>query len=659
MDLSAVYVLPDFEGATFEELHKREACLLGPPAIREMVRRGQRPTASGRPLYCTSMEGLGVCFNSHRKRNKAELTRYFLLIHSMGGSILKDMTTSRVTHLVADSCRGEKYRYASTFGIPIMAGSWLEAAWARRKECRGGGRGFRADDKDFQEAHKVRPFHGASIHFLGFTEEERQHMVEELERNGGKECRDPSGSGGEGCHHPCTHIVVDDSRVSNAAVAAASTAAAAAASTSGKAPTKDLRPETPAVVKSEWFWASIQMDACAEEKLHVLSVDNHYQHQFAASSTSFLSPQGPAEGSGGPQQQHCGPSTPNNRSLFSPGTPGSAGGGGGSSSNNNSSRKRKRRREAVSQLAQSEPLQLTVQQLDKRSPSQVGHGGAVPAAVAKRRSSVTELGSFLLDCSGVDTGRRSGGTPAAVGGCPAAPGSATVADALHQKRQQHGPLAGDGVTSPAAGSPLKKQLPDLKALTARQQVFHELVQTETNYVNILQIILDVFKKPLEDPKMIGGQLVNQTELKIMFGNVLPIYEVHSRMLAEFAAAIHHWRDDFTVGTVYLRYANDLLKAYPPFINFFEESKRTILECDKNNPRFHAFLKVCQSKPECRRQTLAELMIRPVQRLPSVILLLTDLLKHTRKEKDHRDVAALEAAIAKVKEASDFGLSQII
>lgn len=31
--------------------------------------------------------------------------------------------------------------------------------------------------------------------------------------------------------------------------------------------------------------------------------------------------------------------------------------------------------------------------------------------------------------------------------------------------------------------------------------------------------------------------------------------------------------------------------------------------------------VCQTKPECGRQTLAELMIRPVQRLPSVMLLL--------------------------------------
>lgn len=47
----------------------------------------------------------------------------------------------------------------------------------------------------------------------------------------------------------------------------------------------------------------------------------------------------------------------------------------------------------------------------------------------------------------------------------------------------------------------------------------------------------------------------------------------------------------------------------------------LIKCDKNKPRFHAFLKVCQSKPECGRQSLQDLLIRPVQRLPSVNLLL--------------------------------------
>ena len=72
---------------------------------------------------------------------------------------------------------------------------------------------------------------------------------------------------------------------------------------------------------------------------------------------------------------------------------------------------------------------------------------------------------------------------------------------------------------------------DLKSMSPRQRVFNELVQTETNFVNVLRSILHVFKRPLEEPDHKGGQLLNQTELKIIFGNLPPIYDVHMKMLA--------------------------------------------------------------------------------------------------------------------------------
>jgi hypothetical protein len=60
--------------------------------------------------------------------------------------------------------------------------------------------------------------------------------------------------------------------------------------------------------------------------------------------------------------------------------------------------------------------------------------------------------------------------------------------------------------------------------------------------------------------------------------------------------------------------------------------------------------MCERRPESSRQTLPELMIRPVQRLPSTCLLLTDLLKHTRRaDPGHPDCQELERALAKIKE----------
>jgi len=50
------------------------------------------------------------------------------MILTMGGSIRKDMGL-RVTHLITSHCSGEKYRYADTFGLPIMSIEWVTALW--------------------------------------------------------------------------------------------------------------------------------------------------------------------------------------------------------------------------------------------------------------------------------------------------------------------------------------------------------------------------------------------------------------------------------------------------------------------------------------------------------------------------------------------------
>lgn len=86
-----------------------------------------------------------------------------------------------------------------------------------------------------------------------------------------------------------------------------------------------------------------------------------------------------------------------------------------------------------------------------------------------------------------------------------------------------------------------------------------------------------------------------------------------------------WSEDCLIGKIILDHREALIKAYPPYVNFFEQMKETLIQCDNQNPRFHAFLKINQAKAECGRQTLQDLMIRPVQRLPSISLLISGKL----------------------------------
>ncbi|WAR28839.1 ECT2-like protein [Mya arenaria] len=193
---------------------------------------------------------------------------------------------------------------------------------------------------------------------------------------------------------------------------------------------------------------------------------------------------------------------------------------------------------------------------------------------------------------------------------------------LYNKRRSSGL---DGVISPnsfldASNTPdisdINLNEKEQVKVTPRLQVVKEFLQTEKNYVGILHTLLNTFKAQIETQEQYNGAILLSQDIKLIFGNIPPIYNIHCSIRDELADMVDTWHEEKLVGK-----AEALVKAYPPFVNFFEDTKERIKHCDKTQPRFHAFLKVCQTKPECGRQTLTELLIRPVQRLPSITLLL--------------------------------------
>ena len=272
-------------------MFKAHKTIFGPTIIHQLAARGLTPQPSERPFYNLAMENVGICFNHISKKLKSEIKQYFAWIQWMGGSVLKDISLKRVTHLVTDRCQGDKYRYASTFSTPVMSTEWIKDAWNHRKEVE-----FTAGSSKFADSHKVKPFYGAHVHFMGFEAVDLNVMTSELIRNGGSLCEDPL------TNENCTHIVVEDDKIKSM-------------------PIELMERRNVSKVKVEWFWASIQMDACAEEKLHLFQDENLYSTPSASNLDK--------SGSNG---------------LFSPGTPGST-----------NSRRRKRRKDALCQLAANDP----------------------------------------------------------------------------------------------------------------------------------------------------------------------------------------------------------------------------------------------------------------------------------------------------------------
>jgi len=528
--LTTVFVLSEFSGPVYDRLALAKQHILGTPALRDLANSKQPVLVEKRPIFSLALEGCCIIFTGYRK--KADLERLLKLIHTMGGSVHKDVG-KKVTHLIAVNSLGDKYQYATTFSIPVLTEQWLHAAWDNRYQ-----QGFRANNKDDYQKYKLKPFTGNTVCFYGFDPLEVAHMKEVLESNGGRLAEKPDDPS-------TTHLVVDENNIETL-------------------PPELNKDNKCVVVKGDWFWNSIQIEAAAE-------VANYKWREGGQGLSS------PSQG------------------VFSPTTP--------SSTHASRKRKRLRRAEMIRSLASAD------------SPN--------GCSAHKRRSSVSEAYLLSTSCSFLDSTEKTILSP-------------------EKEAISTSPVI-EGVES----EPEELKIPTA-ALTARQQVFHELVTTESNYVEILACICRIAKEA-EDTTQLGGALLDQQEANIIFNDVGPIFNVHSEMLKKLREAEKNWKEDFCVGKVIVGFAPELLKAYPTFVNFVERTKQKIAECDRRNPRFHAFLKKCERRPECHRQPLKELMIRPVQRLPSLTLLLTDLLKHTRKEKDHPDVAELEAALAKIKE----------
>ncbi|MEQ2256253.1 hypothetical protein ILYODFUR_022418, partial [Ilyodon furcidens] len=175
-DFETVFVLTDFNSPDYTYLYEHDNRIVGPPVVLHCAATEEPLHFSCRPLYCTAMLNLSLCFTGFK--NKVEMKNLVNLVHHMGGAIRKDFN-SKVTHLVACSTHGEKYRLAVCMGAPILSPSWILNAWERRDNVH-----FHANDEEFRTEFKVPPFQNCILSFLGFSEEEKANMEERTLKHG-------------------------------------------------------------------------------------------------------------------------------------------------------------------------------------------------------------------------------------------------------------------------------------------------------------------------------------------------------------------------------------------------------------------------------------------------------------------------------------------
>ncbi|XP_061144389.1 rho guanine nucleotide exchange factor 1b isoform X4 [Syngnathus typhle] len=168
-----------------------------------------------------------------------------------------------------------------------------------------------------------------------------------------------------------------------------------------------------------------------------------------------------------------------------------------------------------------------------------------------------------------------------------------------------------------------------KKETKRQEVINELFATEHAHVRMLSVLQMIFSKPLE-----REELLSATELAAIFPNLDEIIEMHYHFYENLKKL--RQEDSFIVKSISTTVLNRFegtegewfQKLTARFCSHQSWALDQIKSRQKKEARFNAFIQEAESRPQCRRLQLKDIIPIEMQRLTKYPLLLENIAKNT-------------------------------
>uniref|UniRef100_UPI00358DE3C6 rho guanine nucleotide exchange factor 17 isoform X2 n=1 Tax=Myxine glutinosa TaxID=7769 RepID=UPI00358DE3C6 len=216
---------------------------------------------------------------------------------------------------------------------------------------------------------------------------------------------------------------------------------------------------------------------------------------------------------------------------------------------------------------------------------------------------------------------------------------ASLAEALQSSTHLSSPSLPD-IKSDGSRAATEKGKSDKDKVDMRKHVMMNLLDTEHSYVESLRTLVQGYLRPLKQTENTG--LCDPALVDDMFYQIPEILGHHEEFLDRVAGCVQCWHDRQTVGDLITEsFSKDVLAdSYVAYIDNFLNAKEAVRLAREAKPAFNKFLEHCMRENK-EKQALADLMIKPVQRIPRYELLIKDLLKHTPEE--HPDWASLSLA----------------
>lgn len=196
---------------------------------------------------------------------------------------------------------------------------------------------------------------------------------------------------------------------------------------------------------------------------------------------------------------------------------------------------------------------------------------------------------------------------------------------------------------PAIQTPLEPNF-TIDLTDERSKVTWELFTTELAYTRSLEIIVNLFLEPLRSPASPYYGVMSDDEIRDIFPVIDELFKLHNQLVQDIDDCLQE-NSKQLVGGVFLRYA-PFLKMYSQYCTGYSKSNETLKKSLKRLP-VSDFLTTACRHPDCNQPDLQSFLIQPVQRLPRIVLLLGDLLKHTPS--NHPDYSNTNKSLSQIKE----------
>ncbi|XP_047413270.1 epithelial cell-transforming sequence 2 oncogene-like isoform X4 [Sciurus carolinensis] len=179
----------------------------------------------------------------------------------------------------------------------------------------------------------------------------------------------------------------------------------------------------------------------------------------------------------------------------------------------------------------------------------------------------------------------------------------------------------------------------------RTSAVRELLRSERKYVQMLEIVRDVYVRPLRAALASNRAILSAANIQIIFSDILQILSLNRQFLENLRDRVQEWSSIHCVGEIFIKFG-DQLNIYTNFFNNYPVVLKTIEKCREMTPAFRAFLKRHDKTIVTKMLSLPELLLFPSRRFDEYLSLLYALRLHTAA--GHVDRGDLATAIDQIK-----------